>query len=80
MSAGVASCLTAQFVTPLAASPLPQVLKLADWVWAQFYQGSALKPAERGRLASKLLRHHSQVYMRMIDIMHWSRCRMLIAC
>ena len=36
------------------------MLKLADWVWAQFYPGATLKPAERGRLASKLLRHHKQ--------------------
>ena len=43
---------------------LQQVLKLADWTWAQFYEGATLKPAERGRLASKLLRHHDQASKR----------------
>lgn len=55
--------LTCAALPPTPASrPLPKVLQLADWVWGQFYDGATLKPAERGRLASKLLRHHNQVH------------------
>ena len=43
-----------------AGRQLQQVLKLADWIWGQFYAGDTLKASERGRLASKLLRHHRQ--------------------
>ena len=57
--------------------PLPQVLKLADWVWGQFTgtnsDGACLTPAERGRLASRLLRHHCQdgheLELRVIDVL-----------
>jgi len=57
--------------------PLPQVLRLVDWVWEQFTgtnsDGACLTPAERGRLAGRMLRNHRQdgheLELRVIDVL-----------
>ena len=53
-----------------AGRQLQQVLKLADWIWGQFYAGDTLKASERGRLASKLLRHHRQASNLALCLLH----------